>query len=336
MKEKYAFIVPKGSMSTFIRKDIDLLREFGEVIILEDIPTKKNPFKIIRALRNHKEKVKGVKIIFGYWLYSWYPALLALINKKPYILISAGVDTLCDKEIGYGALCNKIQKFVVKYNVKHCSTILLHHECLKGQLESSLGMEVKNYNVAYLSVDPNKWLIGNEKRKYITCVALNSKGTRERHLVKGIDRFINLALTLPNYPFLLVGYSKDILTKLEQKIPNNLELIPYLKQNRLSLYYQQTKIYCQLSRHETLAGSVLESILSGCYPIVSNVGGLPSEIGPIGYIHDFDQDPIENLYDKIKEIYKKNFINLEGRTFVSKKYSWNNRKEVFKKILEQY
>ena len=66
----------------------------------------------------------------------------------------------------------------------------------------------------------------------------------QRIKIKGIDFFCELAKSLPEYKFLIIGLN-DQAMKLLGKIPENLEIIGKVPQEKLLYYYQRAKIYAQ-------------------------------------------------------------------------------------------
>jgi len=55
-------------------------------------------------------------------------------------------------------------------------------------------------------------------------------------------------------------------------------------------YYCKASVYVQPSRHEGFGLSVAEAMLSGCIPVVTQVGALPEVVGKCG-IYLAAQDP---------------------------------------------
>jgi len=105
-----------------------------------------------------------------------------------------------------------------------------------------------------------------------------------RMIKKGFDKLIEAAQLLPLIQFKLIGIKQELLDKIKNDIPQNVEAIPFVERDELLRYYQRAKVYCQVSFHEGLPNSLCEAMLCGCIPVGTDRGGIPTGIGDAGIV----------------------------------------------------
>lgn len=299
MKKK--ILVIDNLSSAFVKKDFELLNNNFEVYFINNRNFRlRSPIKYLINIIKAIPLSKKSDYIYSMWLNSTFSVILGLLTRKKVILCGGGYDCVGNKELNYGVFVNPLKSIIVKLNVRFAYKIIVVHEKLKESL------------LKHTSIDPNKiYVIHNGfvipssnkkiKRKYITTIALNiSKKiseSKKRHLVKGIDRFLEIARNSPKHQFLLIGYKKEVLEALEEIIPNNLIIVPPITKKEIEQYLAQTLIYCQLSRNEGHPNALCEAMSFGCIPIGTNVWGIPSTIGKSGYL--FSEKNVVNINDVI-------------------------------------
>lgn len=101
-----------------------------------------------------------------------------------------------------------------------------------------------------------------------------------RRGIKGLDLVCELAEKMPTSTFTFIGgvLSADL------KLPENITVIPPVPNEALQAIYNQHQFYVQFSVSEGFGISVVEAMLCGCIPLVSNVGILPSIAGDFGFV----------------------------------------------------
>ena len=93
-------------------------------------------------------------------------------------------------------------------------------------------------------------------------------------------------------------------------------------QDELIMLYSESKVYCQLSLHESFGCALVEAMLCDCIPVVTNRGALPEIVGKEGYIIPFGN--VNRTVEAIKEAL--NSYNKGSRT-QGEKFSFTKRKE---------
>ena len=189
----------------------------------------------------------------------------------------------------------------------------------------------------------------DESRKILACNALNPdfKRIAENHnpvfriphtilmasslkLFKGTDIFIELAVKLPDFRFILILNAGDseIRQYLKNRIiPQNLELLP--GSDNLHLFFKKTQLVVNLSIPalcvESFGLTILEGMTYGIPVIVPPAGGI-TELVEDG-INGYKVDPLNqsSLIEKIKKIFsneEKYFLLSSNSRQMAKKFSY--------------
>lgn len=108
--------------------------------------------------------------------------------------------------------------------------------------------------------------------------------------------------------------------------PPNIHFLGFVDKKELKTYYEESKIYLQLSRHEAFGVSVVEAMKYHCIPIVTNVFALPEVVGKCGYI-------IQNKIQCINLIKRLITDNSPMNIKINPKFDLKSRKESLKKLL---
>jgi glycosyltransferase involved in cell wall biosynthesis len=104
-------------------------------------------------------------------------------------------------------------------------------------------------------------------------------------LVKGLDRFTELARVTPDLTFVIVGIGKEMYPGFNPR-PDNLVLLPLVDQQELYQWFGRAKFYAQLSRSEGMPNGLCEAMLMDCIPLGMRIGGIPAVIADNGYLLD--------------------------------------------------
>jgi len=310
----------------FIKRDLELIAKVVNVICYKNIPILSDYIKNLLILPKLVKSARKSDFIYGWRLYNYLAILIGIFARKPVILVAAGSDTAYLPKIKYGEFCYPLKKMMIKFNLKFTYQIRFVDIHLKTQLEKNTKKNIKNYSILPTFYDSEFWIPGTKERKYILTVSTNFRENKQefftRFLVKGIDRFLKLAKRFPEEEFLLIGYDFSIFKKYIKNIPTNFNVIEKLLKRELLNYYQQTKVYCQFSRHEGLPNAVCEAMLCGCNIIASNVKGILTAVNNFGTIINFQKDiwksEISELFLKI--LNNNGQINIKGRKHVIRNF----------------
>jgi glycosyltransferase involved in cell wall biosynthesis len=217
------------------------------------------------------------------WFASVYAAIAILaaemLGKKSLVVIG-GVDVAKEKEFGYGLWISPWKSALVGRAIKKAARVLVVDQSLREELLRRVGYPGDNIEVLPTGFDHAFWRPSGEKEPLVlTVAAIQSDG---RLKIKGIDILFEVARTLPQTQFLLIGFDCSKFRNLVP--PTNLTLFPVLDQAELLRFYQRAAVYCQPSRREGLSNTLCEAMLCGCIPVVTDVGGSARAVGTCGIV----------------------------------------------------
>ena len=196
--EKARILFIRISKSSFIQKDLELLRKHFDVRVVDFVLSRKN---LKRTLKIPFDMIKGVlwaDITFSWFaaMHAYFTILLSKIFNKKSIVVAGGYDVANEPNINYGLMRfpKSIGARMAKFALKHADKVLAVSEFNKK--------EALNY------VDPNKIeLVYN----VVDCDKFKSQGEKDNDLVitvggvtsnnlktKGLEFFVKTAEYLPN------------------------------------------------------------------------------------------------------------------------------------------
>lgn len=280
-KIKILFVCP--SKSSFIQKDLELLRKHFDVRVVDFVLNRKDLKGTLKTVFGMLKGVLWADVTFswfaGYHAF-WAVRLSKMFGKKS-IVIVGGYEVAKVPEIGYGALLNPKSARIVKYVLENADKVLTVDDSLKMDAIKILGVEGKNIQTVPTGYDYEKFKPMGEKENLVMTVSIGNNWTRVR--LKGLDTFVESAKYLPDIKFLIVGIQGQALKKLQEIAPPNVIFVGEVPQDELISYYQKAKVYCQLSMREGLPNALCEAMLCECVPVGTDVQGVRTAIGDTGF-----------------------------------------------------
>lgn len=336
-KSKVLFIYPLRS--SFVVYDIECLKKSSEVLefsfgIKKGFRLILRLFQLTFWLIGNCRSSKAIYIWFAD-THGLIPVLLSRILGIKSITFIGGYDAVAIPEIHYGAHLNFIRSYFVRIVCKLSDVLIPSSEFTGKQLIKTL-QQPKLRNkivVAYPGIDTNKFQNKNKlKRDAIICIAGGS--TINRMLLKGVDRFLELAKTMSDTQFYLVGIQNQAYDWAKSNSSNNVEIISEANQNKLNELLNLSAAICMFSRYEAFGMVLVEGMLCGCVPIILNDTGtaeiLSKPNAPGSIYSEFKSSEIErDLYkilathsfeaaEEIRSYVITNFVNLKRCTLISK------------------
>jgi glycosyltransferase involved in cell wall biosynthesis len=233
--------------------------------------------------------------------------------------------------INYGAMRGKSRAILGKWLLSRAHSVIAVSKSNKQEIIENGNVAPKKISLIYNAI-PETIIthIIEKKNQVITVGEINE----ETYLRKGLDRFIEIAKKMPTTQFIHIGkwtdkhgrVSSKMIENIKSISPLNICYLGFVDKKELEKYYEVSKIYLQLSRHEAFGVSVVEAMTYGCIPIVTNVFALPEVVGKCGYI-------IQNKIQCINLIKKLIKDNSPMKIKINTKFDLNSRKESFKKLL---
>ena len=258
----------------FINQDIQVLKEFNFVT-----PVITHGFKAIFRILFYTPFHDVVYCWFAS-VYSGLAVFLANLFRKKSIVVIGGADVSAEQEIEYGIWLTKWKRWFVRTAIQKASVVLAVDPSIKEKAKTLIQYSGENIKYLPTGYDADFWQIKDHKEPVVLTVA--HCVTQPSFLVKGIDVLIETAAKLSEISFVVIGVEHTLLNDIT--IPANMIFMPFMPQSELLIHYQRAGVYCQPSRSEGLPNALCESMLCGCIPIGSDVGGIPLAIGNIGII----------------------------------------------------
>jgi glycosyltransferase involved in cell wall biosynthesis len=298
------FILAKPAEAPFIREDEKILKALGDLTI---VPLHQNQGVVryfIRILRLTVRIItcsKGTKVLI--WFSDYHAAVAVFACRlralESYIFVG-GYDTICYPELRMGVFCQPFRAACAKYAFKHTSHIIANHDSLIRSsntyyLPGGHPDGIKHflpalrtpcsvvYNATSFTGIPN---LDRQRKQQVLCVGVTPRP--EDFLNKGYDLLLQVCRAMPQTRFIFVGIKNRWRDGLELSHPMkdlpNLEVIEWLPQPSLHILMEESAVYVQASISEGMPNALMEAMYYGCYPIGSNVAGIPTVIAGFGTI----------------------------------------------------
>ena len=324
-----------NNFSTFVKTDYEILSEKYHVEKYQYKPVKgisRNVLEFIKQflfLTFHIKKYNVIYIWFGDY-HSFLPVLFSRVFKKKSFVVIGGYDVANLPEINYGSLSRPLRKKLTLFSFRHATLCLPVVEGLEEKLTQICPKaKSKTIHTGYQFQLNEKLDFDATREKIILTVSIT--GNYQRYMIKGLDRFKELAKKLPEYKFIVVGV-KEVAKSLFEPIPKNLILYPPVEQNELTTFYKQASYYAQFSRSEGLPNALCEAMLYGCVPLGMNTGGISAAINPYGLL--IKSWSPETILAYLKTPLQKNRRALISES-ISQKYSLSKRKLELRHAMKQ-
>lgn len=298
------FILAKPAESSFIREDEKILASLGA---LDSIPLKQNmgaiPYLLGMLQMAFKILVcrKDTKVLI--WFADYHAAVAVVVcrlrNLKSYLFVG-GYDAICYPELKMGVFCRPWRAICARFALKHTGHIIANHESLlkssnyyysaQGHPDGvrSFIPELKTpcsvvYNSVSFTESPN---LDRIRKQQVLCVGVTPR--LQDFVNKGYDLLIEVCRAMPQTQFIFVGIKSCWKDELEVTYrlsePSNLKIISWLEQNDLHRLMEETAVYVQASISEGMPNALMEAMYYGCFPVGSNVAGIPTVMGEYGIV----------------------------------------------------
>ena len=339
------------ALSTFVRKDIDILSSVYNVKTFDFYVNANAKWKILIRfiqqffflIRHGLNSDLVVCQFAGY--HTFLPVLLSSLLGKPSLIVAGGTECVAFPSIHFGNFQRKYLRFFTRWSLEHCSHISPKHESLwwcrytytKDDFpEQGIRFFIPKihtpHTVIYNGYDGGIFRpTGADRKNNFLTVTAGMEYSFQKKL-KGIDLMLEVAEAFPEYTFTIVGTASE--SDFPGK-PANVILYPRLGQKDLIDMYSSSKFYMQLSLAEGFPNALCESMLCGCIPFGSSVFSLPEIIDTTGYIlEQKDVGMLKKLIQKAIDEYKPEKA-MAARQRILDNYSLGKRVESFSKLASE-
>lgn len=305
MKNKLSnILLIKVNNSSFINLDETILKNnFNTTTYFYG--TEKGIKSVISSLKLLLYLIRNLRKFKYYYLWfadysSVIPAVFAKIFNKKLIIVLGGYDVAKIPELNYGGHIKNIRSAAIKLSCNLSYKLIAVSQYVKEEALQNISNKLFNkIEVIYNTIDTEKFKITNQKERLNQIICVSAASSKNRAILKGIDRVIDVAIKMPNYKFIIVGISKEFL---EQTFnitkPENIETVSFINHSNLITVYNQSKIVLQLSVLESFGVAVVEGMACGCVPVTSNVGGL-KELSNSSFGYKIDRANTPEICDAI-------------------------------------
>ncbi|WP_186631215.1 glycosyltransferase family 4 protein [Rufibacter sediminis] len=339
------------AQSSFVVKDLRLMEQQYEVRHQGFLPKKKwqTPLvwlgQVLFLLRHIWQADALICMFAGY--HSFLPALFGKLASKPCLIVAGGTDCVAFPSIGYGVFANALLGRFARWSYQMAAHIAPVHEKLvwqdytyqpndfphQGFRFHCPGLKTP-HTVIYNGYDASFWkpdaAVVRQPNTFLTvCAGLDMRFTQR---LKGLDLMLEVAARMPEATFTIVGAPDGF------RFPNqpaNVKLLPKMPLADLKLVYSAHTFYMQLSLSEGFPNALSESMLCGCVPVVSGVGGMPVIIGDSGFVLE-KQDTVL-LEHLLKDALRSNSPKLaeNARQQIALRYREERREKELHLLLQQ-
>jgi len=333
-KQKILFIY--SPWTTFTKTDYDILASKYEVVKYQFKPQKglvKVGLQFLKQLFYLAFNIWHFDILYVWFgdFHSFLPVLFAKILGKKSFVVIGGYDVANLPEINYGSLSRPLRKKLTLFSFRYATLCLPVVEGLEEKLKQICPKaKSQTIHTGYQFQLNERIDFDTPREKIILTVSITEN--YQRYMVKGLDRFKELAEKLPEYKFIIVGV-KEAAKSLFEPIPKNLILYPPQEQNELTSFYKQASFYAQFSRSEGLPNALCEAMLYGCVPMGINVGGISTVINSLGLlIESWEAKPIIAY---LKTLHHKNYRASISESILQK-YSLSKRNMELENTIKRF
>lgn len=322
------------SFSSFVNNDFSCFESICQVRKYQFAPVKGIPRNAIEFIKQFFFLLfNGWKYdIFYCWFadyHSFLPVLFAKIFGKKSFVVIGGYDVSNLPEYNYGAFSQPFRAFFARVTIKFVDTCFPVAEALKEKiLRINPGAKAETLATVF---DSGKFCFQDFIRDK-NVVTVSYTENHQRYMIKGLDRFRELAILLPEYEFTIIGIT-PVARSLFDPIPANLKLLPPEPYEQMNNIYQKASFYAQFSRSEGLPNALCEAMLSGSVPLGTNVGDIKLAIGNTGITLEEWQPEI--LAEFIRRNHNNPKLRDEARAQIINLYHKDTRKERFNKLINE-
>ncbi|MCF8368131.1 MAG: glycosyltransferase family 4 protein [Bacteroidales bacterium] len=263
--------------TSFIKLDEVILRRYFDVLSFK--------FRHKKGWRLIPEMFRQFfNVIWHIWssniVYIWFadfhavfPAFFGRLVGKKVVIVVGGFDAADRKDLNYGVKTRIIGKISANISFRFASHLLPVTEFTFQDMLKNFNPGLEKKSTIIYNCFSNIFHCDEESpraNQVVTICLARSKVTIFR---KGVDYYIDLARSMPDIKFYVVGVMKEAYQYLQSISPPNVVLINRIPQPELKDILCKSKVICQFSRYEAFGIALLEGISSGCYPVGYNYGG---------------------------------------------------------------
>lgn len=280
---KTRVLVVYGSLSSFVRTDLDILRSEYSV---RELHFRRDgawlPVSLLRAIAG----VLWADLIVSWFgsIHALFPFLIGRALGRKCTVVAGGYDVASEPDIGYGNMRGGLRRWVGLLVFRLAHRVLAISQSAAAEAISHVGVPAGKVDVIELGIAERGRDDGEpapvDRRGVITVGIVNQSNLTR----KGLSTFVAAATYLPEIPFTVIGrWRDDAVGQLRAAAHANVEFVDWLPDELLSERMRAAAVYVQASAHEAFGVALAEAMLQGCVPVVTDRGSLPEVVGNVGF-----------------------------------------------------
>jgi glycosyltransferase involved in cell wall biosynthesis len=324
-------------LRSFVKKDLDILREKHEVRTLQFVSRKY--FDLIPSMWKLLCGIAWCDISFSWFgkLHAFFAVIFSKLLGKRSIVVAGGDDVAAMPEIDYGLCCKWWKGWCPLFLFKLADAIIAVSEYTKKEAMRNTGIVDQKIPIVYHGFSRDHFRRFENIKKESMVITVSQIFT-ESNIRKGLETFVRSARYLPGVQFYLVGRAFPLEDRtidfLKKIASDNVVFTGEVSDDELIKLFNRARVYVQLSLHEGFGCAIAEAMLCGCVPVVSRSGAIPEVVGNTGvYV---DELTPENSAEKIKYALSLPDDNGEkARYRIIEKFPLERRKEQILELIER-
>jgi len=315
------------AMSSFVKKDLEILRSAGEV---------REECTYQRLVSSVWSNIQGT--LWADVLVCWFASIhflpavfMAKLFRRKVLVIAGGYDVVNLPAIHYGAMRGGLRAVLGRLILHSADCVISVSESNRRETQENASVHPDKNIVIYHGFAPVPEPIAPKEKMVVTVGEITWSNLKR----KGLEDFVQVAQCFPEIPFKLIGrWSDDSYQHLKRIASPNVELLGFISDSDLSRVLSLAKVYVQTSRHEGFGCAVAEAMLHKCIPVVSDVFALPEVVGDCGLL--VPQDGSSSLKHQIERALKADAtLGEKARRRILEEFPLDKRKAAFLTVVER-
>ena len=329
MSQKIKILFVRPSKSSFIQKDLELLRAHFDVRAVDSVFSRKRVGQSLKAIAKIVRGVLWADVAFSWFadFHAFFAVSASKLLGKKSIVVVGGYEVAELPEVGYGSMLHPIGRMVVRRTLNSADEVLAVSKFSEKEILKYT--HNKSVKLVYNGVEHTRFKPAGDKEDLVLTVS--GGDSWERAQLKGLDVFVKSARLLEDVKFLVIGMEGDGLKRLRDIAPSNVAFVNSLSQDELVSHYQRARVYCQLSMRESFGVALAEAMLCECVPVITDRGAIPELVGDTGFYAPYGDEKataraIENALSSDK--------GKDARERIRSRFSLERRERELKEHIE--
>jgi len=280
---KILFVYHK-KMVSFIRKDLEILKKQHDVKVVR--------FSTILDAYAVWKGTLWSNLTFCWFgsLHAFFAVLFSKLSGRKSIVVAGGYDVAHLPDIKYGLFSFWWKRWCPLMVFRYADLILTVSQSTTTETLKNAKADPRKIRLLYHGFNSNI-CIPESNRKKEPLVLTVGNVSRSTLTKKGLELFVKCSGLLPEVEFVLVGkWIDDSINYLRLIAASNMRFLDETDQTALFTLMSRSKVYVQVSRHESFGCALAEAMLCECIPVVTKSAAIPEVVGDCGFFLT-DQSP---------------------------------------------